>query len=106
MSSEVLCYYRELSEAEVLAPLAIGTRIAIYWDGDDEYYPCRVSGIIDDRHHKYSVLYEEDESELQYEEDLVKSKCLIWSGTDEQYAKQRLAAMTVSYVINLKLYHR
>lgn len=100
MNSEALYYYRELSEAEsYLTPLAVGTRIAIYWDGDDEYYPCRVTSIVDGPRHKYTVLYEEDDTELQYEEDLEKSKYLIWSGTDEQYSKERLTARTVRYVI-------
>jgi hypothetical protein len=96
MNSEALYYYREQSKAETLTPLVVGSRIAIYWDGDDEYYPCRVTTILDGLHHKYTVLYEEDETDLQYEEDLEKSKYLIWSGTDEQYAKERLTAWTVS----------
>lgn len=101
MNSEALYYYRELSEAEttLLTPLAVGSRIAIYWDGDDDYYPCRVTSIVDGPHHKYTVLYEEDETHLQYEEDLEKSKYLIWSGTDEEYAKERLTAWTVRDVM-------
>ena len=98
MNSEALNYYRNPTDAELLTSLEIGTRIAIYWDGDDEYYPCTITGIVDidgSNHHKYTVLYEEDDSELHYEEDLSKSKYMIWSGTEEQYAQERLVAMNV-----------
>lgn len=64
----------------------VGERITIYWDGDDVFYPARILDFIEDTN-MYKVVYENDESEMIYEENLTTSTWKIWRGSDEEYMK-------------------
>lgn len=47
----------------------VGWRISIYWDGDDVFYPALVTKY-DNESDKFLVLYENDDTGIQYVEDL------------------------------------
>lgn len=64
----------------------VGSRITVYWDGDDAFYPCRVMSY-DKMQDRYIVLYENDPSQVRYPEDLKKSTWKLWKGSDEDYMK-------------------
>lgn len=89
--------YRNPEPDEIKTRLPVGTRLNIYWNGDKRYYPCKIVGFNDKKHHIYNVLYEEDDSGIQYNEDLNKSKFKIWAGTDEEYEEERNLAKQVIY---------
>lgn len=50
-----------------------GCKISIYWDGDNVYYPGTVISF-DSNSKKHSVVYDNDDSNLEYEEDLLVSQ--------------------------------
>jgi hypothetical protein len=64
----------------------IGKRISIFWPGDNVYYQALVIKY-DEPKDKHIVLYENDFSGKQYNENLRKSHWKIWSGTDEEYVE-------------------
>lgn len=66
----------------------VGKKIAIYWDGDDVYYPGVVTGF-DENTQKFTVEYEEDSTNEKYMEDLKSSSWKIWAGTDDEYVAER-----------------
>jgi hypothetical protein len=74
-----------------------GSKIAIWWDGDSMFYPCVVKSY-DEKSGKFSVLYEEDNTGEQYEEDLNTSTWKIWAGTEQEYLTERI--LKVSSVSN------
>ena len=72
----------------------IGAQIEIYWDGDLVYYPCKVCRY-DDATKKYWVLYENDETGGEYEEDLLTSKWRIWAGTEEEFNANKIIKVSL-----------
>lgn len=79
--------YREPTEDEkVLGEGLVGSQIEIYWDGDFVFYPCKVTKY-DATNSKYSVIYENDDTGVEYIEDLDSSQWRIWDGSEEDYAK-------------------
>lgn len=72
----------------------VGAQIEIYWDGDLVYYPCKVSRY-DAATNKFWVLYENDESGAEYEEDLANSKWRIWAGTEEEFNANKIIKVSL-----------
>ena len=54
-----------------------GRRIQIYWDGDKCYYPARVIRY-NPQEDNYTVLYENDDTNQEYTEDLKNTIWEIW----------------------------
>ena len=52
---------------KLLADITVGTRIAVHWPDDDEYYPCTISAHQPkrgkDQGHRYELLYDDGETE-------------------------------------------
>ena len=81
--------YRVPSATEiVLRQELINAKISIFWDGDNVYYPCTITGY-DEITDKFSVVYEENDSGEVYLEDLRTSTWKIWSGTESEFIAQR-----------------
>ncbi len=75
-------------EEKKLGQQLVGTKISIFWDGDDVFYPSTVRGY-DASKGTFSVVYEEDTTEEVYIEDLKVSKWKIWGGTAREYDEER-----------------
>lgn len=75
-------------DEKLLGQELIGKKITIFWDGDNVFYPCTVTGF-DGSNGKFTVEYEENSSGEKYTEDLKSSSWKIWAGTDEEYAAER-----------------
>lgn len=74
-------------DEKLLGQELIGKKITIFWDGDNVFYPCTVTGY-DGSNGKFTVEYEENSSGEKYTEDLKSSTWKIWAGTDEEYAAE------------------
>jgi hypothetical protein len=81
--------FREPNSEELLLKSdLIGKHIKIYWDGDDVFYPADVVSY-DEASKLHSVLYENDETEKLYSENLLGSIWKIWCGTEEEFELYR-----------------
>ena len=65
----------------------VGSKITIFWDGDNAFYPCIVKGY-DDKTDTFSVLYEENDNGEVYSENLRTSKWKIWDGSDADFVPE------------------
>jgi len=61
----------------------VGKHIAIYWDGDQTYFPCTVVKY-DGQRDKFHVFYESDQRK-KYIENLRRTAWKIWKGSEEEY---------------------
>ena len=52
-----------------LGSALVGRSVAIYWDGDDAFYPATVISFTEESH-RYIVRYLNDETGAEYEENL------------------------------------
>jgi hypothetical protein len=80
--------FREPTEDEKSARGAkfVGLVLSIFWDGDDAYYPCEVTGY-DGTTQQHTVKYFNavSEEEANATEDLSASTWKIWPGSKDQY---------------------
>jgi hypothetical protein len=75
----------------------IGRRVRIYWDGDDAYYPAAIVSYNPDIN-KHKVLYENDATGIEYDEDLVVSGWQIFEGEiQDKPAKSTTGSNKLSY---------
>lgn len=57
--------------------------IAVYWDGDNVYYPCTVTRYEVERD-RFSVVYLNDSAGGEYAENLRKISWKLWRGSKEE----------------------
>lgn len=71
-----------LPEERCLGEQLLGNRVEIYWDGDDVFYPAIVNGF-NHNSSKHSVIYDNDDSGIIYEEDFSSNSSVwrIWDDT-------------------------
>ena len=62
----------------------VGTRISIWWDGDNVFYPCKVVEF-DDVAKQHVVKYDNDENGSLSSEILGNQPWKVWEGTDEEF---------------------
>lgn len=80
-------YFTDPTPEEVSSgPTLIGNIINIFWDGDNVFYPAKVIRY-DQGANTYWVLYENDATGQEYEENLSKSQWKIWRSTEEEFHK-------------------
>lgn len=64
----------------------VGLIISIFWDGDNAYYPCEVTGYESStKHHQVKYFNAESEEEANATEDLSNTPWKLWSGTKDQF---------------------
>jgi hypothetical protein len=64
----------------------IGKRLNIFWSGDNVFY----QGLVikyDAAKDRHVILYENDPTAKQYNENLRKQLWKIWAGTEEEYVE-------------------
>lgn len=81
--------YRDPTEEEKRNPSSlIGSRVAIWWDGDNVFYPCQLL-TYNSVTSTCMVLYENDATNQQYEENLNETRWKLWdnqvSNDDESH---------------------
>ena len=80
--------FREPTEDEKSARGAkfVGLILSIFWDGDDAYYPCEVTGY-DATSLQHTVRYfnANNEDEAKATEDFSSTLWKIWPGSKDQY---------------------
>lgn len=86
----------------------VNQRIAIYWDGDNVYYPGRVVSYNAEAA-TAQVLYENDESGEQYEESLAEVRWLLWDESAENHPdcdKSEVENWIISKALDVVAYYQ
>ena len=91
-------YRLPTSEEKQLGQGLVGSKIEIFWDGDNVYYPCVITGYEKDQG-KYSVVYEGDDTGDKYVEDLKVSTWRIWGGSEGENGDDRNNKVSPSNLI-------
>lgn len=98
-------YGRPTSEEQSSGHGLVGARISIYLQYEKKCYPCRVLKYIPDRQ-TYEVLYEEDDSQEVYEEDLRSTSWKVWRGTDAEYQAERARKVPmIAHALDLSYFY-
>jgi hypothetical protein len=86
---------------EVQGPTSlIGAKIAIFWDGDQVFYPCMIMNH-DPVKTRFIVKYENDEGGAEYAENLRVTPWILWRGTTEEYYEYFKRTVSAIFSINL-----
>ena len=82
MSSTTSAFRECADEEKSSGDDLVGRIVSIFWDGDDEYYPCEVTSYNDSSKEHTVVYFDGNEKSSEV---LSEVKLKLWSGTKSEF---------------------